>query len=125
MPNVDPIIRKLRKHPEYLKQRQVVFDQEDVCYLCGRLVDKTLPREHDWAKEVDHVIPITRNGHPWARSNLRLTHNRCNGIKGPRLLSELKANEFDICKREIDGFLRPSRRNILAEIRMDDENDQA
>ncbi len=57
-----------------------------VCYLCGRSVDK---------KDVhyDHVIPLSRGG-AHSEENLRVTHGRCNLIKGAKLVEELDMSRF-------------------------------
>lgn len=56
------------------------------CYLCGRDVDRN-------ELHVDHVVPVVRDG-PHIASNLRITHGRCNCIKGSRLVSELDLSVF-------------------------------
>lgn len=64
------------------KARARVLAAETVCALCGRLVDKTLPTLHPLAPQVDHIIPVSKGGHPTARSNLQLAHRSCNRRKG-------------------------------------------
>lgn len=68
------------------RRRQVcarVYREEDLCGICGRPVDKTLPyidpstgKPHPWAKTVDEIVPVTLGGDPFARANCRLAHRR-------------------------------------------------
>lgn len=62
--------------------RKRVLAAYDVCWLCGRPVDKTLPPGHPWSGEVDEVIPVSRGGDPLDWSNVRLAHRICNERRG-------------------------------------------
>jgi len=59
----------------------------ETCYLRGKLVS---PDESSF----DHVIPLSRGGNH-TKPNLKLTHIRCNFLKGNKLLSELDLSIFD------------------------------
>lgn len=70
--------------------------EEAHCGLCGEPVDKTLtvvwgahgPKcldpscpgctPHPMRGEVDEIIPVSRGGSPFERSNCRLAHRECN-----------------------------------------------
>lgn len=54
---------------------------QDICALCGRMVDKTLPYSHPMSATVDHLIPISKGGHPSDITNLQLAHKICNQVK--------------------------------------------
>jgi len=69
--------------------RAQVLAEEDVCWLCGNPVNKDLPAGHPMAAEVDEIIPVSRGGNPYDRSNCRLAHRlhnqqRGNGMRGQR-----------------------------------------
>lgn len=74
------------------RRRQVckrVYAEEDICGICGKPVDKTLPfidpatgKPHPWAKTVDEIVPVTFGGSPTERSNCRLAHRDCNLKRG-------------------------------------------
>jgi 5-methylcytosine-specific restriction endonuclease McrA len=74
------------------RRRQVraqVLAEEDVCALCGQLVDKTLPAGLPGSPEIDEVVPISLGGNPYDRRGCRLTHRLCNqrrgnGLRRPR-----------------------------------------
>lgn len=94
-----------RRNPRYAngnarrKLRQTVLAEEDLCALCGRLVDKTLnfipgkhgPRcakpecagcsPHPMRPELDEIVPVARGGSPLLRENVRLTHRSCNAAR--------------------------------------------
>lgn len=61
--------------------RARVLAAYDVCYLCGKPVDKTLRTPHPLSAEVDEIIPVSRGGSPYDFSNCRLTHRACNRAK--------------------------------------------
>ena len=58
--------------------RAKVLREEDVCWLCGELVDKALKTPHPMSPEVDEVIPVRDGGDPLDRRNCRLAHRSCN-----------------------------------------------
>lgn len=58
------------------------------CHLCGAPIDYTLPRGHPWSFELDHVVPVSRGGDPWARENWAPAHRICNERKGNRVPSD-------------------------------------
>ena len=58
--------------------RARVLAEEETCWLCGGLVDKTIATPHPMSPEVDEVIPVSRGGSPYDRTNCRLSHRSCN-----------------------------------------------
>lgn len=59
---------------------------KDICYLCGCAVAKN-------DVHYDHVIPLTRGG-VHSEDNIRVTHARCNLVKGKKLVEELDLKQF-------------------------------
>lgn len=51
------------------------------CQLCDEPVDRTLPRNDDWAASLDHIKPRSAGG-GHEPSNLRLAHRWCNAVRG-------------------------------------------
>ncbi|UYM26641.1 HNH endonuclease [Arthrobacter phage Bauer] len=47
-------------------------------------MDKTLPPSDPGAPEVDEIIPVSKGGSPYERSNCRLAHRLCNQKRGNR-----------------------------------------
>lgn len=68
--------------------RAKVLATQDVCAICGLLVDKTLPQYDPMAPEIDEIIPVSRGGSPVDLDNLQLTHRRCNERKGNRMAGD-------------------------------------
>lgn len=66
------------------KNRDAYLGQDNVrCWLCGDLIDMSLPKEDQMAYQLDHVKSIKR--HPELRydpANTRPSHRSCNRDKG-------------------------------------------
>lgn len=93
----------VRREARGKRLREQVLAEESDCHLCGEPVDKSLTI--DWGKhgrrckgdgcpgcvphsmraEVDHIIPISKGGDPYARSMARLSHRKCNRAKGAKM----------------------------------------
>ena len=67
------------------KNRKRIRATQNVCYLCGKLVDKSLPQHDPMSAQVDHKIPISKGGHPSDIENLCLVHACCNRAKSDKL----------------------------------------
>ena len=61
-----------------------------ICLLCGTPMRLDLPGTHRDGPTLEHVVPVSRGGHPYDRRNLSASHLRCNSARGNRLLSELR-----------------------------------
>jgi 5-methylcytosine-specific restriction endonuclease McrA len=59
-----------------------VIRENDVCWLCGQPVDKSLPWPDPMSASVDHIVPLSVGGSLTDRSNVRLAHLRCNSSRG-------------------------------------------
>jgi 5-methylcytosine-specific restriction endonuclease McrA len=67
------------------RRRQVraqVLAEETHCWLCNRIVDKSLPAGLHGSPEIDEIIPFSLGGSPFDRSNCRLSHRLCNVRRG-------------------------------------------
>ena len=76
------------------------LEQRPKCGICGEPVDKTLTMAwgqhstrcineacpgcvpHPMRAEVDEIIPVSRGGNPYDRTNCRLAHRICNQRRG-------------------------------------------
>lgn len=78
----------VRQSQEWRKIRNIVLkSHQGSCYLCRFPVDRGM--KGDFAPEVDHIIPVSRGGAPFALENLAVTHKACNRIKGSLLPEEV------------------------------------
>lgn len=65
--------------------RKKIFATQTVCGICGKPVDMKLKFPHPLSKTVDHILPISKGGHPSDISNLQLAHWCCNRKKSNKL----------------------------------------
>lgn len=70
------------------KNRLIILQTQEVCGICGTPVDKTLRSPHPLSPTVDHIIPVSKGGHPSALDNLQLAHRICNRAKADKLIVE-------------------------------------
>lgn len=74
------------KHrPQFEKNRAIIYKTQTVCGICGQPVDKTLKWPHPMSKTVDHIIPVSRGGHPSDIDNMQLAHMICNRLKSNKV----------------------------------------
>ena len=72
----------------YAINRKIILATQTICAICGQPVDKTLKSPDPMSATVDHIIPVTRHGHPSDLANLQLAHRACNLAKGTTLPSQ-------------------------------------
>lgn len=83
-----------------------VLREEDYCWICRQLVDKSLrgvrvynPRTkarplHPQSPSLDECVPVSFGGDPLARSNVRLAHLVCNERRGDALAADPHAQWY-------------------------------
>jgi len=67
------------------KNRQIVLRTQTVCGICGQEVDFNYKAPHPLSPSVDHIIPVSKGGHPSDLANLQLAHRWCNRQKSNKL----------------------------------------
>jgi 5-methylcytosine-specific restriction endonuclease McrA len=82
-----------RSGQRWLKVSAQVKAEESLCWLCGKPIDKSLPRRHRLGFTVDHVVPLLLDGPELERSNLRAAHMACNSARSNRLRAALRAQK--------------------------------
>lgn len=80
---------------QYRANRKLIIASQDICAICGLPVDKTLKYPNPLSPTVDHIIPVTKGGHPSDISNLQLAHRSCNRAKGTQIAPDLPKVETD------------------------------
>lgn len=69
----------------FRRLRAEVLARSNVCYLCGHVINLSLPREHPMGPTVDHVVPRRVAPHrALDPTNVRPAHRRCNSRKSDR-----------------------------------------
>jgi len=71
----------------YEKARQKILKTQTICGICGKPVDFSLKYPHPLSPTVDHIIPVSKGGHPSDISNLQLAHRCCNREKSDKLMA--------------------------------------
>ncbi len=72
---------------------------QGMCQLCGYPLRPDAPARTPWATEVDHITPLYLGGEPYAPTNLRATHRRCNGTRPNPAFARPRANHTDTLPR--------------------------
>lgn len=70
-----------RSGTAWTKLKAQVFAEETHCWWCHKPVNQALPRTHPMSRTVDHLVELWEGGDPLDRTNLRLSHRRCNSRK--------------------------------------------
>lgn len=70
---------------QFKANRKIILATQSICAICGQPVDKMLKSPHPMSATVDHIIPVSKRGHPSDLSNLQLAHRQCNRAKSDRL----------------------------------------
>ena len=78
------------------KNRRRILQTQEVCGICGKPVDKSLRSPHPMSATVDHIIPVSKGGHPTDLDNLQLAHRCCNRQKSDRLVPRQAEDKEDI-----------------------------
>lgn len=71
------------------RNKQRIYATSSVCGICGMPVDFTKKYPHPMSPCIDHIIPISKGGHPSDIDNLQLAHWICNRQKSDKLTVNL------------------------------------
>lgn len=78
------------------RNKKRILKTQNVCGICGKPVDKTLKTPHPLAPCIDHIVPISKGGHPSDIANLQLTHACCNRQKSDKLFKDKTIKEGQV-----------------------------
>lgn len=76
-----------------------IYATQDICGICGKPVDKTLPWPNPLSKSVDHIVPVSLGGHPSDIDNMQLAHLACNRAKSNKLMEQKVEAETIVSNR--------------------------
>lgn len=65
--------------------KQKILKTQTLCGICGKPVDFSYRYPHPLSPTVDHIIPVSKGGHPSDISNLQLAHRCCNREKSDKV----------------------------------------
>ena len=77
------------------RNKRKILASQNICGICGQLVDKRLKYPHPLSPCIDHIIPIDRGGHPSDIDNLQLAHWKCNRAKANKLIVPKLESEIE------------------------------
>ena len=70
------------------KNKKTIYATQTICAICGKPVDFSLKFPDPMSPTVDHVIPISKGGHPSDLQNLQLAHLSCNRGKADKVINK-------------------------------------
>ncbi len=73
---------------QFDRNKKKILATQNICGICGKPVDKTLKYPHPLSACIDHIIPISKGGHPSDLDNLQLAHWTCNRQKSDKLVEK-------------------------------------
>jgi 5-methylcytosine-specific restriction endonuclease McrA len=71
---------------QFEKNKKRIYATQTICGICGKPVDLSLKYPHPLSPTIDHIIPISKGGHPSDIANLQLAHRCCNRQKSDKLI---------------------------------------
>ena len=78
------------------RNKKRLLKSENVCGICGKPIDMSLKAPHPMSPCIDHIIPVSKGGHPSDIDNLQLAHWTCNRQKSDKLLKERDTFKSDV-----------------------------
>ncbi len=72
---------------QFESNKKKIYATQTVCGICGRPVDFGFKFPHPLSPCIDHIIPVSKGGHPSDISNLQLAHMTCNRDKSDKLVA--------------------------------------
>lgn len=73
----------------YEAARKKILATQRICGICGKPVDFSYRYPHPLSPTVDHIIPVSKGGHPSDIANLQLAHRCCNREKSDKLVGQV------------------------------------
>lgn len=73
---------------QFESNKKKIYATQQVCGICGKPVDFGFKFPHPLSPCIDHIIPVSKGGHPSALENLQLAHMCCNRQKSDKLVEK-------------------------------------
>lgn len=77
------------------KAKQKILKTQKVCGICGKPVDFSYKYPHPLSATIDHIIPVSKGGHPSDINNLQLSHRTCNRQKSDKMIENIITSDTD------------------------------
>lgn len=73
---------------QFDRAKKKIYATQTVCGICGKPVDFKKKYPHPLSPCIDHIIPVSKGGHPSDPDNLQLAHWTCNRQKSDKLVEK-------------------------------------
>lgn len=70
---------------QFESNKKKIYATQKTCGICGKPVDFHYKFPHPLSPCIDHIIPVSKGGHPSDIQNLQLAHMTCNRLKSDKL----------------------------------------
>ena len=70
---------------QFESNKRKIYATQTVCALCGKPVDFSIKFPHPMSACIDHIIPVSKGGHPSDIGNMQLAHMHCNRDKSDKI----------------------------------------
>lgn len=81
------------------KNKKRIYETQTICALCGKPVDFKLKFPNPLSPTIDHIVPVSKGGHPSDISNLQLAHLSCNRAKANKTAKQFVKTDEVISNR--------------------------
>lgn len=73
---------------QFERNKKKIYATQNICAICGKPVDFSIPYPHPLSACIDHIIPVAKGGHPSDINNMQLAHMTCNRQKADKLIDD-------------------------------------
>lgn len=77
------------------KNKKKIYQTQTLCGICGKPVDFSKKYPDPLSPCIDHIIPVSKGGHPSDIENLQLAHWECNRQKSDKLFVPIEKKETE------------------------------
>ena len=70
---------------QFESNKKRIYATQKNCGICGKPVDFSYKFPHPLSPCIDHIVPVSKGGHPSEIGNLQLAHMCCNRQKSDKL----------------------------------------
>lgn len=92
---------------QFERNKKKIYATQDICAICGKPVDFSIPYPHPLSACIDHIIPVSKGGHPSDINNMQLAHMTCNRQKADKLIDDSRRRQTTNCNEIISNRLLP------------------
>ena len=90
---------------QFERNKKKIYVTQSICAICGKPVDFSIPYPHPLSACIDHIIPVSKGGHPSDINNMQLAHMTCNRQKSDKLIddsrSRINKNSYEVISNRI------------------------